>query len=106
LSPPRSGSASRCGRASRALGSGPTGQSGFRSNAYNENTTVARDAAYHPSYFDIPLKSFLYADDASPMSGIRVEMCFNTPWTGAPTTTPYVHFLRYNLSIIPLFGAL
>jgi hypothetical protein len=78
----------------------------FRSNAYNENTTTSRDSAYHPSYFDIPLKSFLFADDASPMSGIRVEMCFNTPWTGAPTNTPYAHFLRYNLSVIPLFGAL
>jgi len=78
----------------------------FRSNAFNENTTVARDSAYHPSYFDIPLKSFLFYGDAYPMSGIRVEMCFNTPWTGAPTNTPYAHFLRYNLSVIPLYGAL
>jgi len=60
---------------------------------------------YWRSYHDLSIKSFISAADGTPLSGIRAEMTYNEIKLSV-VNTPYAAFLRYNLSIMPLLGAL
>lgn len=67
-------------------------------------TSAPIDDVFWPHHRDVSIKTLITIDDGSALSGIRAEMTYNEVKL-ALVNTPYAQFLRYNLSILPLFGA-